>query len=50
MDEIAPLVALTLDHKAQWIVSKSGHIGSSNALIEILKYFEQHEPEDEFGV
>ncbi len=47
IDEIAPLVALTLDHKAQWIVSKSGHIGSSNALIEILNYFKQHEPEDE---
>ena len=47
IDEIAPLVALTLDHKAQWIVSKSGHIGSSNALIEILNYFKQHEPVDE---
>lgn len=48
IDEIAPLVALTLDHKAQWIVSKSGHIGTSNALIEILNYFKQHEPEEEF--
>ena len=47
IDEIAPLVALTLDHKAQWIVSKSGHIGNSNSLIEILNYFEQHKPEDE---
>ena len=42
IDEVIPSVALTLDHKAQWIVSKSGHIGSENALIEILRYFEEH--------
>ncbi|MGN1125049.1 MAG: four-carbon acid sugar kinase family protein [Candidatus Gastranaerophilaceae bacterium] len=42
IDEIAPAVALTLDHKAQWIVSKSGHIGNSNSLIEILRYFDLH--------
>lgn len=42
IDEIIPSVALTLDHKAQWIVSKSGHIGNSNSLIEILKYFDLH--------
>lgn len=42
IDEIAPAVALTLDHKAQWIVSKSGYGGNLNTLIEILKYFDLH--------
>lgn len=42
IDEVEPSVALTLDHKAQWIVSKSGHIGNESALIDILKYFDFH--------
>lgn len=42
IDEVIPAVALTLDHKAQWIVSKSGHIGGNHSLIDILNYFEQH--------
>ncbi len=42
IDEVAPAVALTLDHKAQWIVSKSGHIGGTSSLIDILRYFDQH--------
>lgn len=42
IDEIAPEIALTLDHKAQWIVTKSGHVGNPNTLIEILKYFSNH--------
>ena len=42
IDEVIPAVALTLDHKAQWIVSKSGHIGGEDSLIEILKYFDLH--------
>ena len=42
IDEVIPAVALTLDHKAQWIVSKSGHIGGEHSLIDILKYFEKH--------
>lgn len=43
VDEVAPSIALSIDHKAQWIVSKSGNLGTSNTLIDILKYFEQHE-------
>lgn len=43
VDEIAPSIALSIDYKAQWIVSKSGNLGNSNTLIDILKYFEQHE-------
>lgn len=42
IDEVIPAVALTLDHKAQWIVSKSGHIGNEHSLIDILEYFEHH--------
>lgn len=43
VDEVAPAIALGIDHKAQWIVAKSGNLGSSNTLIDILKYFEKHE-------
>ncbi len=42
IDEVVPAVALTLDHKSQWIVSKSGHIGNEHSIIDILKYFEKH--------
>lgn len=43
VDEVAPSIALSIDHKAQWIVSKSGNLGTSNTLVDILKYFEKHE-------
>ena len=43
VDEVAPSIALSIDHKAQWIVSKSGNLGTSNTLIDILNYFEKHE-------
>lgn len=43
VDEVAPAIALSIDHKAQWIVTKSGNLGNSNTLIDIVKYFEQHE-------
>lgn len=43
VDEVAPAIALSIDHKAQWIVTKSGNLGNSNTLIDILKYFEKHE-------
>ena len=43
IDEVAPAIALSLDHNAQWIVTKSGNLGGTNTLIEILKYFETHE-------
>ena len=42
VDEVLPAIALSIDHKAQWIVSKSGHIGSEHSLIDILNYFEKH--------
>lgn len=43
VDEVAPAIALSIDHKAQWIVAKSGNLGNANTLIEVLKYFEQYE-------
>ena len=42
IDEVDPAIALTLDHNAQWIVTKSGNLGNANTLIDILKYFETH--------
>ncbi len=43
VDEVAPAIALSLDHNAQWIITKSGNLGGINILIDILKYFEHHE-------
>lgn len=43
IDEAAPAIALSLDHNAQWIVTKSGNLGGVNTLIDILNYFEHHE-------
>ena len=43
VDEVASSIALSIDNKAQWIVAKSGNLGTSNTLIDILKYFETHE-------
>lgn len=42
IDEVAPAIALCMDHNAQWIVTKSGNLGGPNTLIEILNYFENH--------
>ncbi len=43
IDEVAPAIALSLDHEAHWIVTKSGNLGGVNTLIDILNYFENHE-------
>lgn len=43
IDEVAPAIALCLDHNAQWIVTKSGNLGNANTLIDILRYFKSHE-------
>jgi uncharacterized protein YgbK (DUF1537 family) len=43
VDEVSPAIALSIDHKAQWIVAKSGNLGNSNTLVEILNYFEKHD-------
>ena len=43
IDAICPAIPLCLDSKAQWIVTKSGNLGNSNTLIDIIKYFGHHE-------
>lgn len=43
IDEVAPAIALSKANSEQWIVTKSGNLGSVNTLIDILKYFEHHE-------
>src|SRR5574344_298109 len=43
IDSICPAIPLCLDSKAQWVVTKSGNLGNSNTLIDIIKYFERHE-------
>lgn len=42
IDEVAPAIALSMDHNAQWIVTKSGNLGGVNTLIDILRYFDNH--------
>ena len=43
IDSILPAIPLCLDTKAQWVVTKSGNLGNPSTLVDILKYFEQHE-------
>lgn len=42
IDAVAPAIPLCIDHKAQWIVTKSGNLGNPTTLIDVIKYFEQH--------
>lgn len=44
IDEVEPAIPLCLDLDAQWIVTKSGNFGAPNTLVNILKYFKQHQP------
>ncbi len=41
LDTVAPAIPLGVDHKGRLIVTKSGNLGTSNTLIDIVKYFEQ---------
>lgn len=42
-DEVAPAIALCVDYKNQWIITKSGNLGTPKTLIEILNYIDKHE-------
>ncbi len=42
-DEVSPAIALSLAPNNRWIVTKSGNLGNTNTLIDILKYLESHE-------
>lgn len=41
LDTVAPAIALGKDHKGQFIVTKSGNLGTQNTIVDIVKYFEQ---------
>lgn len=41
LDEVAPAIALSKDQNEQLIVTKSGNLGDSNTLIDILNYFQE---------
>jgi len=43
VDEVAPAISLCKDVNSQWIVTKSGNLGNTKTLIEILNYFKFHE-------
>ncbi len=43
IDEIEPTIPVCLDHEARWIVTKSGNFGTPNTLVNIVKYFRQHQ-------
>ena len=42
VDAILPSIPLCMDSNAQLIVTKSGNLGTSSTLIDIVKYFEHH--------
>lgn len=41
IDTVAPAIPLGVDLKGQYVVTKSGNLGTQNTLIDIVKYFEQ---------
>ena len=43
VDEVAPAISICSDSNNQWIVTKSGNLGRSRTLIDILNYFSCHE-------
>lgn len=43
VDEVAPAISLCSDSNGRWIVTKSGNLGNTRTLIEILDYFRHHE-------
>ena len=42
IDEVLPAIPLCYDVNRYWIITKSGNLGDSNTLIDILKYLENH--------
>ncbi len=43
VDEVAPAISICSDSNGQWLVTKSGNLGKSKTLIDILDYFKFHE-------
>ncbi len=42
-DEVAPAISLCYDNNKRWIITKSGNLGNTKTLIEILNYLKNHE-------
>ncbi len=43
IDQVEPAIPICLDHEARWIVTKSGNFGTPSTLVNIIKYFKQHQ-------
>ena len=43
VDEVSHAIALSTDYKNRFFVAKSGNLGDSDTLIDILNYFKRHE-------
>lgn len=43
VDEVIPAISISYDVNRKWIITKSGNLGNSNTLIEILNYLAHHE-------
>ena len=42
-DEVSSAISICSDINNRWIITKSGNLGNTNTLIEILNYLEHHE-------
>ena len=42
VDSVLPSIPLCMDDEAQSIITKSGNLGTSTTLVEIMKYFSDH--------
>lgn len=43
VDEVAPAISICSDLNRKWIITKSGNLGNTNTLVEILNYLAHHE-------
>jgi len=43
VDEVVPAISICSDINQKWIITKSGNLGNSNTLVEILNYLKRHE-------
>ena len=43
VDEVAPAISICADINQKWVITKSGNLGNTNTLIEILNYLKRHE-------
>lgn len=43
IDEVVPAISICQDINNKWIITKSGNLGNTNTLIEILNYLAHHE-------